>query len=118
MSTTSHSPDCLLCGHCCGSYFALYVEEADERRWEQEGRQDILDRLEWERRRVTWDEDGAYNMDTGERFTSCVFLIRRPEGKFFCSIHATKPGICQDYPPGSSEICALYTRIESPPAGC
>jgi len=107
-----HSPlaqsDCLMCGHCCGPYFALYVEEPDEQRWEQEGREDLLERLEWERWRVVWDDDGPYNSETGERFDRCVFLMRRADGRALCAIHDTKPLICRDYPPGSSEICARF----------
>jgi Fe-S-cluster containining protein len=97
-----------MCGHCCGPYFALYVEEADERRWEGEGRQDLLDRLEWERWRVRWDEHGPFNSETGERFERCIFLKKGPGGNALCEIHETKPAICRDYPPGSSELCVLF----------
>jgi len=100
--------ECHMCGCCCGPYFALYVEEDDERRWESEGRLDILDRLAWERDRVLWDDRGPYNSETGERFERCFFLAGRPDGRALCSIHASKPMICRDYPPGSSDICVLF----------
>jgi Fe-S-cluster containining protein len=100
--------DCLQCGHCCGPYFSLYVEEADEARWEVEGRRDILERLEWERWHVGWDEAGAYNLETGERFEQCVFRKVEADGRVLCGIHDTKPMICRDYPPGASSICARH----------
>jgi Fe-S-cluster containining protein len=105
--------NCLVCGHCCGPYFALYVEETDEERWESEGEREILERLDWERNHVTWDDDGAYNMKTGERFNRCYFLEKQPDGRSLCGIHHTKPVICRDYPPGSSEICVLYLTDKS-----
>jgi Fe-S-cluster containining protein len=105
---SSDLPACARCGHCCGPYFSLYVDEADEARWEQEERRDILERLDWERWHVTWDDDGAYHIDTGERFSRCFFLRSSPDGNSLCSIHDTKPKICRDYPPASSELCILH----------
>jgi Fe-S-cluster containining protein len=99
-----------MCGHCCGPYFALYVGEQDEARWEAEGCQDLLDRLEYEREHVRWDEAGPVHDETGEPFRRCVFLATRADGCFLCSIHSTKPKICLDYPPGSSNLCALYGK--------
>ncbi|HUT55531.1 MAG TPA: YkgJ family cysteine cluster protein [bacterium] len=107
---TRKPPACMMCGHCCGPYFALYVDEADEQRWEREGRRDILSRLDWERWHVTCDDDGAYHIDTGERFTRCAFLTHGPDGHSLCAIHDTKPIICRDYPPASSELCALHGK--------
>ena len=104
---------CLRCGNCCGPYFALYVEEVDEKRWQEEGRQDLLDRLEYERQRAGWDKDGPFNMETMERMEKCVFLVRNEEGELVCGIHETKPLICRDYPPGSSEICVLSRKAKS-----
>lgn len=102
--------ECRKCGHCCGPYFALYVDEPDEERWKAEGRSDLLARLDWERDHVIWDEAGPFNCKTGERFEKCVFLERSAEGLALCSIHETKPKICRDYPPGSSELCALFVK--------
>lgn len=103
-------PECLMCGHCCGPYFALYVEEGDEKRWHEQGRQDILDRLQFERDRVRWNEQWPYDAVTGEVFEKCHYLIRLPDGRAVCSIHNTKPDICRDYPAGSSEICILHRK--------
>jgi Fe-S-cluster containining protein len=103
---------CRQCGHCCGPYFALYVDEPDEQRWASEGRKDLLERLEWERERVRWDDSGPYHVETHEPFSVCFFLARYPDGRALCSIHGTKPRICRDYPPGSSRICALFRGQE------
>lgn len=99
--------NCLQCGHCCGPYFELYVDEVDEDRWEDEGRHDILDRLLRERESVSWDDDGPFNVETKERFTTCFFMDKTEEGRGLCRIHFTKPKICRDYPPGNSGICVL-----------
>ncbi len=99
---------CLMCGHCCGPYFALYVEEEDEQRWRNEGRHDLLDRLELERERVRWNEHWPYDAQTGQQLENCHYLLTLPDGRAICSIHHTKPAICRDYPPGSSEICILH----------
>jgi Fe-S-cluster containining protein len=107
--------DCRRCGHCCGPYFALYVGEEDEQRWEREGRQDLLARLEYEREHVRWDDDGPYHDETGDRFERCVFLGPGPDGEWRCGIHAAKPKICRDYPPGSSSLCIQWRRNENPP---
>jgi len=102
-----------MCGHCCGPYFALYVEEGDEQRWREQGRQDLLDRLEYERDRVRWNEHYPYDVKTGERFEKCHYLLRLPDGRAVCAIHNTKPKICRDYPPASSGICILYREEKS-----
>ncbi len=105
---------CLMCGSCCGPYFSLYVGETDEEAWAASGRQDLLDILEWERDRVAWDERGPYDSETGERLEKCRFLEKLPDGRALCGIHEAKPKICRDYPPGSSELCALFGK---PPRG-
>jgi Fe-S-cluster containining protein len=103
--------DCLRCGHCCGPYFALYVGEEDEQHWEREGRQDLLDRLEYEREHVLWDDAGPYHCDTGERFVRCVFLRDAGGGQFLCGIHWAKPKICREYPPGTSSLCTKWKGV-------
>jgi Fe-S-cluster containining protein len=105
---SSDVPDCRRCGSCCGPYFALYVEADDEERWRREGRADLLERLEWERRRVRWDQTEPYDAETGKPFERCVFRKTAMDGRILCGIHATKPRICRDYPPGASQLCAIY----------
>ncbi len=107
LSASPHA-ECLLCGHCCGPYFSLYVEEEDELRWMREGRQDLLDRLDYERNRVAWGKEGPHDASTGARFEVCVYLEKDSEGRRYCGIHETKPAICRDFPPGSSELCVLF----------
>lgn len=101
---------CRMCGACCGPFFALYVEEDDERRWERDGRKDLLDRLSYERERVRWDRAAPYNCETGETFSRCVFTVVASDGRVICGIHDTKPRICRDYPPESSELCRFFRR--------
>jgi len=100
--------DCRQCGACCGPFFGLYVDPEDEERWRQEGRQDLLDRLEQERECVRWDDTGPFDCLTGERFMQCIFRETQPDGRVLCSIHGTKPKICLEYPPGSSNLCAIF----------
>lgn len=111
--TDNQNPACRMCGSCCGPYFSLYVEEPDEERWVREGRQDLLDRLDWERNRVRWDQTGPYDAETGARFERCFFRVDLPDGRVICGIHETKPKICWDYPPGSSDLCAIFRERKS-----
>lgn len=105
------APLCRMCGCCCGPYFALYAEEDDEQRWRREGRTDLLERLEYERDRVRFDDNGRpCNTETGEEFVKCVFLDTLEDGRAICGIHKTKPRICRNYPPASSELCALFKK--------
>jgi len=102
---------CLRCGHCCQPYFSLYVTEEDEARWREEGRQDILERLYWERKHIIWKDDQPINLATGEEERRCYWLKKNPDGTTTCLIHSTKPKICRDYYPGSSELCIQYRRV-------
>ncbi len=102
---------CLRCGHCCQPYFSLYVSEEDEERWRREGRQDILERLMWERKHIIWKDDQPINLATGEVERRCYWLRKNPDGTTYCAIHETKPKICRDFQPGSSELCIQYRKV-------
>lgn len=103
--------ECLRCGHCCKPYFSLYVSEQDEERWQKEGREDILQRLRWERAHIIWKDDQPINLATGEVERRCHWLRKNPDDSYSCAIHLTKPKICKDYTPGSSELCIQYRKF-------
>jgi len=103
--------ECLRCAHCCQPYFSLYASEDDELRWRREGREDILERLHWERKNIIWRDDQPVNLATGEVARRCFWLEKNPDGTANCAIHTAKPKICCDYSPGSSELCIQYRRV-------
>lgn len=99
--------NCRQCGLCCklrGAY-QNYATDEDYRRWQFEGREDILAfvavndlgcDLNGDERRLynVWVEPGTENYLDG-----CPFLLELPdEHKFICSIHDTKPWHCQSFP--------------------
>jgi Fe-S-cluster containining protein len=57
---------------------------------------------------VRWDDLGPYDIESGTRFTRCVFLQSDEAGRGLCTIHDTKPALCREYPAGSSRLCALF----------
>jgi Fe-S-cluster containining protein len=81
-----------------------YVSPEDIQRWEKERRYDIIARLR--ENEVMWSGDRIINK-FGVRLTSCVYLKRH--GLFFaCEIYETRPMVCRNFIPGSSELCPLY----------
>jgi len=105
--------ECLCCAHCCQPYFSLYVSEEDEERWKKQGRNDILQRLDWERRNIIWKDDQPFNLATNEVERRCHWLKKTSDNKLLCAIHETKPKICADYSPGSSELCIQYRKVRN-----
>lgn len=81
-----------------------YITPADIERWEKEDRQDILEHMNAQE--ILWAGDVIVS-STGTRLKSCVFLNWDGES-FCCGIYSTRPGVCRDYVPGSSELCPLY----------
>jgi len=63
---------CRRCGRCCYVHLIAYVTEEDLRRWQQEGRRDILTVLE--RGHVAWAGDRILSMDRGFFSHVCPFL--------------------------------------------
>ncbi|MDY0039834.1 MAG: YkgJ family cysteine cluster protein [Desulforhabdus sp.] len=99
--------DCKQCGLCCklrGAY-QNYATDEDFRRWELEGRTDILEfvtvndlgfDMHGDPRRLynVWMKPG-----TEEYLDGCPFLKKIPEQeKYICSIHDTKPWHCRSFP--------------------
>jgi len=81
-----------------------YVTPEDTARWEREGRQDIIARLG--RNEVIWAGDRLID-PSGVKVTTCVYLGWNGR-TCFCEIYETRPKVCRDYIPGSSELCPLY----------
>jgi len=101
-----HLP-CLRCGKCCFVDLTAYVRKSDFDRWRAEHRQDIFDVIA-HRRRV-WAGDRLVSADTGECSQVCPFLER--VGKTWrCAIYETRPLVCREYQPGTSELCPQYRK--------
>jgi Fe-S-cluster containining protein len=81
-----------------------YVSPEDMERWGKEGRHDIIARLS--DNDVMWAGDRIINR-FGVKATTCRYLDW--DGRaFFCEIYETRPMVCRNYVPGSSELCPLY----------
>jgi len=95
--------ECVRCGNCClnlGDAFQTSVDMEVVRRWETEGRWDILDRIE-----VVRIDGKALLADiwfspvTGDEVSRCPWLRKLPNQTIYkCRIHDTKPPHCLDYP--------------------
>ncbi|MCX5807176.1 MAG: YkgJ family cysteine cluster protein [Proteobacteria bacterium] len=99
---------CRRCGACCHVDMIAYVSPEDIQRWEKEQRYDILDRLH--DNNVFWAGDRIINK-FGTSVTSC-FYLNWDVSFFSCEIYETRPMICRNFIPGSSELCPLYYRQE------
>jgi len=96
---------CVRCGKCCFVDMIAYAQPEDFERWRREKRDDILKVVEGEH--LVWAGDRMVSSQTGAFSQTCPFLIS--EGDVFkCSIYETRPRICRDYKPGSSEICPQW----------
>lgn len=81
-----------------------YAVPDDVRRWELEGRTEILAHVR--SNETVWAGDRIVTT-RGVHLTSCVFL--NFDGmNLFCGIYETRPAVCRDYRPGSSELCPQY----------
>lgn len=79
-----------------------YITDAEIKRWEKEGRQDLIDIAQ--NGEIIWAGDRIMSSSTGEYLKRCPFLIIQ-DGVYTCSIYETRPGVCADYNPGSSPLC-------------
>ncbi len=98
-------PECSRCGKCCLADMIAYVTSEDLNRWKKENRQDILHIIENEQ--AVWMGDHFISSRTGRPIYGCPFLEVK-DGLFTCSIYETRPRVCRDYRPGSSQICPLW----------
>jgi Fe-S-cluster containining protein len=79
----------------------------DIARWEAQGRHDIL--YVKNNEYAVWAGDHYISSKTGLPLIHCPFLIW--EGSMHaCAIYETRPGVCADYRPASSQICPMYKK--------
>jgi len=100
---------CKRCGKCCLADMIAYVMQEDLDRWDSEGRQDILHIIENER--AVWVGDHLISSCNGRYIHGCPFL--KWEGDLYtCTIYETRPMVCRDYEPASSELCPQWNAHE------
>jgi len=99
--------ECIRCGRCCLADLIAYVSEDDRKRWNDEGRLDILKIVENEK--GVWAGDRLVSAETGKSLHGCPFYCF-DGNNFGCSIYETRPGICRNYQPAASEICSQFNR--------
>jgi len=56
---------------------------------------------------VTVADNYAWWARDGRPLTGCPFLAWE-KGGYACGIYETRPGVCRDYEPASSQICPLW----------
>lgn len=95
------------CGKCCLSSLFFYIKDDDIERWKSEGRKDILHVIE--NLQSVWAGDHFVSGKDGTFLHGCPFLEWEEE-TYSCSIYETRPKVCRDYLPGSSEICSQYYK--------
>lgn len=98
---------CRRCGACCQVDMIAYVCSGDMERWEKEGRQDIISRIRGND--VMWF-GGRIVDKSGVVVTKCTFL-KWDSQLALCEIYDTRPMVCRDFVPGSSELCPLYYEL-------
>jgi Fe-S-cluster containining protein len=96
---------CKRCGTCCLADMIGYVTEEDTARWIREGRDDIFRIIDNEQ--AFWAGDHFVSARDGRVLKCCPFLAWDESGAA-CSIYETRPGVCKDYKPASSQICPLW----------
>ena len=98
---------CKQCGRCCrllGIEYEIYVDEEDVRRWQGEGRDDIL---AWVAGAVYREGEYDFPVDpvTGDEVVGdCPFLAIEPDlGVSHCRIYDTRPRDCGLFPTSREE---------------
>jgi Fe-S-cluster containining protein len=98
--------ECRRCGNCCFVDMIAYVTDADIQRWGREQRFDIIERIKGND--IIWSGDTLIS-SKGMHLQSCIYLNWNGD-VFFCEIYETRPQVCRDYLPGSSELCPLHSK--------
>jgi Fe-S-cluster containining protein len=96
---------CLRCGKCCFVDLTAYAQQNDFERWRAENRQDIVHIIE--QRHLIWAGDRMISSETGDSPKECPFLCS-DGSDWLCSIYETRPLVCREYQPGSSELCPQW----------
>ena len=81
------------------------ADAEDLERWRREGRDDIMQVYG----DACWVGDHFMSVATGMTIHDCPLLDFR-EGLFTCTIYETRPRVCREFTPGSSEICPQFKR--------
>lgn len=98
---------CMRCGRCCLADMPACASDEDIDRWRRQGRDDILHVMDT--MAAVWAGDHFVSSHNGRYIHTCPFL--EWEGELFsCSIYETRPGVCAEYLPGSSEICPRFKK--------
>ena len=74
-------------------------------RWRRAGRRDILGVID--REHAVWMGDHLVSAEDGHYLRGCPFLVWEGDHSR-CAIYDTRPRVCRDYQPGSSEICPQF----------
>jgi len=99
--------NCNDCGKCCiqGGHGTLSATDEDITRWEEEGREDILSRVDifdfgdGKKTGDLWFYPYKHPTLGGDEMSKCPFLRKLPnQWKFKCMINDTKPATCRKYP--------------------
>jgi Fe-S-cluster containining protein len=106
---TEQNRTCRRCGACCHVDISAFITQSDMRRWEKERRLDVLSWIQDGKR--IWSGDRIISPG-GVKITGCRFLNRKG-ASFFCDIYDTRPFVCRNYIPGSSEICPQHGKYNS-----
>ena len=96
---------CLRCGKCCFADLTAYAQKEDFDRWRAAKMQDILNIIE--HRHLIWAGDRMVSTETGDYPRECPFLFSAGN-VWLCSIYETRPLVCREYQPGSSELCPQF----------
>jgi len=103
---------CKQCGTCCLADVNAYLTGEDMECWQREGRDDILHAIEHEH--AVWEGDHLVSSLDGHYVHGCVFLAWGGT-HYACAIYSTRPSVCRNYEPGSSEICTQFNKIAKNP---
>lgn len=114
--------NCKLCGHCCLHLTDAYqgcVSDADLKRWQAAGRDDLLAWVET----IDLGHDNFLHMvwvhpETRDNVDRCPWLLDMLDRRgHLCGIDAVKPDYCRDYPEhlqhAESTGCSGYSSNSS-----
>jgi Fe-S-cluster containining protein len=89
--------------------FVAYVTDEDIKRWQQEEREDILRIIDHEH--AFWAGDHLLSSEGGRYLRGCPLLVWEGD-HCACSIYDTRPQVCVDFIPGSSELCPQFENLK------